>query len=235
MKFQISELSVIIPTLNEEDIIGQTISALYCQNGEKPKEIIVVDGGSKDDTINRALNLGAKILQVQCGRGNQLAEGAEFATGTWLLFLHADTLLQPGWQKAAQVFINKTSLRKQKVAAFRYKLDDNSMSARLLETIVAVRSKLFGLPWGDQGLLISSSYYRSLGGFKRFPVMEDVEIILRIGISRISILYVSAITSARKYKNSGYFLRSSKNCFYLVCFFCGVPIKWINKHYNQER
>ena len=234
MTFSISDLSVVIPTLNEEGVIVHTISSLYNRTGDGPGVIIVVDGGSIDRTIEIAKNAGATVLQTKRGRGRQLAEGGNLASGSWLLFLHADTQLQNGWHDSIVSFISRTSLTKQNVAAFRFKLDDDSFAARFLECLVAIRSGFFHLPWGDQGLLISASHYRAIGGYKNLFVMEDVEIIQRIGFSHVRIIGVDAVTSAKKYKKYGYIRKSLHNLFCLFCFYFGMSTVWLDRQYNNK-
>ena len=195
-------------------------------------EIVVVDGGS-DDTTNAVANAyGVRVLQAQRGRGQQLARGAEEARGDWLLFLHADTVLEPGWGEALEAFAAAPE-NVERAGVFRFALDDPSSSARRLERIVAWRSRVMALPYGDQGLFLSRSFYRVLGGFRPLPLFEDVDIIRRIGPQGFAMLNVRAVTSAVRYSGSGYLIRSARNLSCLGLYFLGVPPRTIVRFYGQ--
>ena len=124
-----------------------------------------------DGTIQLADGVGARIIAAPRGRGQQLAAGAEAARSDWLLFLHADTALEPGWESEAESFIDRASAERPRAAAFRFALDDFGFAARMLEWLVGLRCFLFGLPYGDQGLLISRRLYRKIGGYQ--PAAAD--------------------------------------------------------------
>jgi glycosyltransferase involved in cell wall biosynthesis len=130
-------LSVIIPTLDAEAHLRECLSRL-----SRNDEIIVVDGGSRDRTGSIAKAAGARLIVAPKGRGVQLRTGARAASGEWLLFLHADTLLQPGWREAVDAHIARTG----KPACFRFRIDDTAWQARLIERGTALRARLLGLP-----------------------------------------------------------------------------------------
>ncbi|MBC8049766.1 MAG: glycosyltransferase, partial [Chitinophagales bacterium] len=171
-------ISVIIPTLNAQDGLGQTFAALVPAAVEGlVTEVIVADGGSTDDTAIIADATGAKFIKGPGGgRGPQVISGAAAARGRWLLFLHADTALEAGWEREAEAHINKIESgdAPQTAAAFRFALNDAGIAPRYLEWIVALRCAIFRLPYGDQGLLISRALYHEVGGFAAIPLMEDV-------------------------------------------------------------
>jgi glycosyltransferase involved in cell wall biosynthesis len=170
-------------------------------------------------------------VRSERGRGAQLAAGAREATGDWLLFLHADTVLDPGWAAEAAAFIADPGNR-GRAAVFRFALDDESAAARRLEAVVGWRCRALALPYGDQGLLISRRFYDSLGGFGPLPLYEDVDIIRRIGRSRLVLLRTRAVTSAARYRRSGYWLRPARNLFCLVLYGLGVPPRLIARIYG---
>ncbi len=130
---------------------------------------IVVDGGSSDETRIIAEAAGTHLIEAGRGRGTQLQAGARAARGDWLLFLHADTVLEPGWAEEAEGFIERVDKgrRAEAAAAFRFALDDDGTLPRLIEWLVAFRCLLFGLPYGDQGLLISRRLYGGSAAFVR--------------------------------------------------------------------
>ncbi len=212
-------LSFIIPTLNDGRRLGPTLERLVTYEG--PKEIIVSDGGSDDQTFALTAKAGGKFYMSPKGRGPQLVAGANVAVGDWLLFVHADTRLGPGWTTAVKRFIENPDNR-FRVGYFTFALDDPSPRAQLMERIVHWRCKTLSLPYGDQGLLISRSLYDKLGGFKPIPLMEDVDLVRRIQNHRLEMLPALAITSADRYRKDGYFLRPLRNLFCLLLFMVGV-------------
>ena len=171
-------ISVIIPALNAERRLTATLAALVPAAVDGiVREVIVVDGGSTDQTAAIADEAGATFLVRTGGRGYQLDVGARPARFPWLLFLHADTVLESGWEREVSTFMHSVDSggRPAAAAAFRFGLDDVGMSPRLLERLVALRCRIFRLPYGDQGLLITVALYRETGGFNPLPVMEDVD------------------------------------------------------------
>ena len=215
-------ISVIVPTLNAEATLLQTLSPLVrAAMSGLIKEVIVVDGGSTDYTVDIADEAGATVIQTERGRGNQLAAGAEVARGAWLLFLHADTRLLKNWEDEVDQFVADPR-NKKNAAAFRFALDDYEPAARWLERIVRWRCAVLHLPYGDQGLLIGRSFYREIGGFKQIALMEDVDIVRRIGWSRMRLLDNEAMTSADRYRRDGYWRRPLKNFWVLTLYFFGV-------------
>ena len=149
----------------------------------------------------------------------QLRAGGEAARGEWLLFLHADTRLQPGWREAAERHMSGAP---GKAACFRFRLDDEARQARLIEHGVAARVRLLGLPYGDQGLLISGWLYDEVGGYRPLPLMEDVDLVRRIGRRRLVMLPADALTSAERWRRDGWFRRSGRNLLCLLLYRAGV-------------
>jgi len=192
-------------------------------------EIIVADGGSADGTADVAAALGARVVAAPRGRGSQLAAGARAATGDWLLFLHADTRLAPGWRDAAARFAAAAGAAQ--AAAFGFALDDDGPAARRLERMVAWRCRALALPYGDQALLIHRTLYDRVGGFRPLPLMEDVDIVRRLGRRRLAMLDCAAVTSAARYRRGGYLARPARNLSCLALYFLGVPPRLIARLY----
>lgn len=221
-------LSIIIPTLNAADGLQQMLQSL---KEVANSQLIICDGGSDDGTLNYAGEAGVEIVCSEKGRGIQLAAGANIAAGDWLLFLHADTSLAANWHSVVEDFI-ATSDTQNTAAVFRFRLDDTSSTARILEYIVYLRTKLFALPYGDQGLLISRKLYDEVGGFRPIAIMEDVDIIRRIGRRRLTVLACTATTSAARYRRDGYLRRMARNVLCITMWFAGVPPKRIARVYR---
>ena len=154
------------------------------------------------------------------------AAGAGAARGEWLLFLHADTLLQRGWQIILRGFTGNRD-NHFKAGYFQLLLDDAAPQARRVENLANWRAQHMGLPYGDQGLLISRGFYDFLGGFSPLPLMEDVDLVRRIGGRRLVMLPSAATTSAARYRKDGWWLRPLRNLFCLGLFYLGVRPHWI--------
>ena len=224
-------LSIVIPALNAGAVLARTLAAVAPSRPEPGREVLVVDGGSSDGTAAVARRHGARVIETAPGRGGQLAEGARQALGAWLLFLHADTVLADGWSEAVSAYCAEPANR-ERAATFRFALDDGARAARRLEAIVAWRTRRLGLPYGDQGLLISRPLYDALGGFRPLVLMEDVDMVRRIGRRRLDALDVAAVTSAVRYRQGGYLRRSALNLFCLGLYFLGVPPREIARLYR---
>jgi rSAM/selenodomain-associated transferase 2 len=198
------------------------------------QEAIVVDGGSSDGTRAIAEAAGTHLIEAPRGRGSQLDAGAHAARGDWLLFLHADTVLDPGWAEEAQGFIKRvqTGRRDEAAAAFRFALDDDGAMPRFIERLVVWRCCLFGLPYGDQGLLISRRLYRRLGGFRPLPLMEDVDLVRRLKRRELVLLQSRAVTSGERYRREGYLARSLRNLGCMLLYYLRVPPRVLARIYG---
>lgn len=221
-------LTIIIPALNAGGRLAATLDA--CAESASA-EVLVVDGGSCDATRAIARRGGARVVGSAPGRGRQLALGAATASGEWLLFLHADTRPAPGWSVAARAFMAAPGAA-ERAAYFAFALDDPSPAARRLERLVAWRCRTLALPYGDQGLLIARALYRSVGGFRPLPLMEDVDLVRRLGRPRLAALPVPAATSAEKWRREGWRRRSARNLACLSLWFLGVPPAAIKRLYG---
>ncbi len=225
-------LSVVIPALDAAATLPATLAALAAARDDGLlREVLVIDGGSGDETVEIALRGGARVLNAAANRGAQLAAGGAAAGGDWLLFLHADTRLAPGWVAAARAFMARPG-SEERAAAFRLALDDADPRARRVERLANWRGRALGLPYGDQGLLIARAFYQALGGHRPLPLMEDVDLARRIGRRRVAILDAEAVTSAARYRQGGWWLRPLRNLALLGLYFLGAPPRLLRRLYG---
>lgn len=218
------DLSVVIPALDAAASLPATLDAL----GTAPREVIVVDGGSADATVELAAARGCRVMSAARGRGGQLAAGVAVAAAPWLLLLHADTRLAPGWAASAAAHMAAAPGR---AGYFRLRIDDDAPAARRLERAVAWRCRALGLPYGDQGLLIARALLDAVGGVRPLPLMEDVDLVRRLGWARLAPLAAEALTSAARYRRDGYLRRSARNLAILSLWFAGVPPRLLARLY----
>jgi rSAM/selenodomain-associated transferase 2 len=216
-------LSIIIPTLNAMPRLGDCLAALVAGLSDGlVREAIVVDGASSDQSAQLAADMGCKVIALPPelrGRGRQLRAGAETALGDWLLFLHADTALQDGWVRAVA---DHMANHPDKAAYFKLAFDQSSAGARRVAKLANMRAKTFGLPYGDQGLLITRALYNQIGGFSDIPLMEDVDIVRRLGRSRLIGLAAIAQTSGEKFAKGGWWATPIRNLMLIAAYRIGV-------------
>lgn len=225
-------ISVIIPTLNEEDNIERCIRGI--KKEDAGCEIIVADGGSTDRTVEIAgADEGIKVIRTGKGRGLQMNEGAAAAAGEILLFLHADTRLEEGWSSALL-----PSLKDRSVAggAFTFKVDSPERHYRLIESWVSLRCSIFKLPYGDQGIFVRRDVFECIGGYREIPLMEDVDIIERVRkAGRIAILDKKAFTHHRRWAKQGWVRASLMNQMIMLLYRLGGSPDRLAKIYYRER
>jgi len=198
----VAGLSVVVPVLNEARHLPFLLADL--QRWPDALQIVVVDGGSTDKTIQVAHQGGAQVVQspVQ-GRGQQLQRGLQLSQHSWLMVLHADSRLSQHWVDHVQRVLSMARGRQQ-AWAFDFRVDQRRPMLKLLEWCVALRSRWGQMPYGDQGLLIHRSLYERVGGYRSLALMEDVDLIQRLQqISRIGALGCALTTSARRWNHRG--------------------------------
>lgn len=222
-------ISVIIPTLNAADTIGPTLACLYEGMGASLIcEVIFADGGSSDEIDNVATDVGAILITSPKGRGCQLQAGANAAKGRWLLFIHADTELSQGWVETMGAHINTSP----KAAYCKLAFDQNGLAPRWVSLMANLRSRIFGLPYGDQALLISQELYRESGGYPEIPLMEDVALARKLR-GQLKMLPITATTGSERYRKDGWFKRSGKNLITLALYFVGKSPEELAKRYQR--
>ena len=216
----VPQISLVIPTLNAAETLRDCLGSVAAARAEGlVSEVVVADGGSTDGTADVASAEGARVVRGSGGRGGQLVAGCAVAGGGWLLVLHADTRLEPGWEAAARRHMAE---RPDRAGWFRFALDDPAEIARVWEAGVNLRSRVLGLPYGDQGLLISRTLYDAVGGYRAQPLMEDVDLVRRLGRSRLAEVGARAVTSAERFVAQGYWRRSMRNWGLLARYLAGA-------------
>ena len=223
-------ISVIIPTYNEAANIQRTIDELNsCKSSDI--EIIVVDGGSKDETMAIAAQCGATVLISTPGRAAQMNAGAEIAQGSILLFLHADTAVPKGFDQWIQEGLDDAI-----AGAFDLKIAGAHWQLRGVEWGVAIRSRVCQLPYGDQGVFLKAETFHQLGGFPELPIMEDfvfMQTLRRKG--RIAIVPAAVLTSARRWQAQGIWQTTLMNQVMIVGFYLGVKPDRLSNWYRSGR
>lgn len=223
-------ISVVIPTLNAGPRLAETLAALATGAAEGlVREVIVADGGSGDGTVAIAEAAGCRVVVATAGRGRQLRAGCAAARAPWVLALHADSVPQAGWTAAVRAHVEQAP---EAAGWFGLKFDEASVAARLWEVGIGLRSRWLGQPYGDQGLLIARAHYEAVGGYPDWPLMEDVEIVRRIGRRRLRRLAARVTTSADRYRRGGWVRRTLRNRALLARFRAGADPEALARDYG---
>lgn len=193
-----SQVSVVIPALNEEAGIARSIASAV---QEPEVEVIVVDGGSRDETVQVARREGAQTLTVAAGRARQMNAGAAASNGEYLVFLHADTILPPNYAGLVRRLLASPEVV---AGAFRLGIEGRRRSLRWIETGANWRSRWLQLPYGDQALFVRSRLFSELGGYSDLPIMEDYDLVRRLARKgRVALAPDAVVTSARRWEQLG--------------------------------
>ncbi|HUW79936.1 MAG TPA: glycosyltransferase [Acidocella sp.] len=211
-------LSVIIPTLNESAHLPSLLRDLTA-GCDLISGIVVSDGGSSDDTLALAAQAGARIVTGPPGRGGQFHRGIVAASSPWLLLLHADSTLPPGWADRLRQTLASASVNRAYYGRLRFACADPR--ARLLECGAALRCAIFRLPYGDQGLLIHRDLLATIGGMPEAPLMEDVLLARKLGRSHLVPMDLTISTDATAYIRNGWYCRAAGNLWRLARFLAG--------------
>ena len=226
-----SKISIIIPTINEARNLPLLLSDL--SDIQKEGEIIIVDCGSEDKTVDVAKIYGAKVFKSeQRNRGLQLDIGAKSSKGDWLIFLHADTRLTHNWFKKINLVLQG---EKKNIYYFKFKINHKKLIYRVLEILVNFRSKFFKQPYGDQGLIIHRKIYFKNNGFRKIPLMEDIDFLRRLNNKKdLKQLNLPIFISSRKWERTNIFLQALKNWKFRRRWLKGESTKSIYSDYYNK-
>jgi len=223
-------ISIIIPTLNEANVIEETITRLP---QSEQVEIVVVDGSSSDGTDEMARKLGARVLSARPSKAVQMNAGAAEARGEVLLFLHADTRLPANFEEKVMAALSRDGIC---AGAFTLGIDSNDRGVRFIEQVANWRARFFQMPYGDQALFVSRDLFLEIGGFADYPIMEDFELIRRLKKNgKIAILPESVQTSPRRWQNLGVFRTWFLNQIIIGAYFIGIPPQRLAFWYRREK
>ena len=226
-------ISLVIPVLNDADQLEQLLESLPAAADGRVQEVIVVDGGADPALAPvRARFADVRWSASPAGRGCQMNHGVSLASGRWLLFVHADTRLPTGWDAE----IATADARSDVVAgSFRFALDAPNWQARVLEWGVSCRVRWLDLPFGDQGLFVRREAFDAIGGYRPWPLMEDVDLVRRL--RRAGRLHHSGLpvrVSARRWRRDGWFRRSVQNMWLLTLYLAGVSPERLARAYYRR-
>lgn len=224
-------VSIIIPVWRDFDRLADTVPAITVG----AFEIILAGASEEADACRRfaSAHPGVRFVTGPRGRASQMNRGAASATGDWLLFLHADSRPDPGWIDA----IREAGRTPEVVAgSFRFALDSSDRRARLIEAGVRTRVAIAGLPYGDQGLFVRRDVFERLGGYRDFPLMEDVDLVRRLArAGRLQHSTQRVVTSARRWETQGWTRRSAGNALGLTLYFLGASPAFLARRYSGRQ
>ena len=224
------KVSIIVPTLNEELVLGNTLTQIQQLS---PHELIVSDGGSNDYTYRIADRFSHRVITGSAGRALQMNAGANEATGDLLLFLHADSRIEPeSYRKMLEYMKNPKWIG----GAFTLYIESGKWSLKLIALLANIRSKYFGLAYGDQGFFVRKEVFKDMNGFSPIPICEDLDFYYRLRKKgSVILLKEKAHTSPRRWTNEGIFFTTVRNFIVAVLFGLGFPLHILTKWYLAIR
>jgi len=227
------DISVIIPVLNEAARINEAVEALFDQVCPGTMEVIVVDGQKDGSTINCIQN--SKVVKIISapGRGVQMNRGADIASGEILLFLHCDTLLPENAFHFIQTMMQNERV---KAGAFDLSIDGNAFAYRIIEKTASLRSRITGIPYGDQAIFIRKSFFSRLGQYNEIPIMEDVDLMRRIKRAKGGICFIDkpVKTSPRRWQKEGLLKCTLRNRLLMIFYVCGISPEKLARFYKHN-
>jgi rSAM/selenodomain-associated transferase 2 len=232
-----TDISIIIPVLNEQAVINKTIEALYHQEFSGILEVIVVDGCRDKDQDGSTISCiqNQKVIKItsSLGRGCQMNRGAQKASGQILLFLHSDTILPKTALERVQRVMQDPSV---KAGAFDLSIDKKGLFYRMIEKTASLRSRLTRIPYGDQAIFIRKNYFFDMGQYREIPIMEDVDLMVRIKKikGKLKFLNIRTVTSSRRWEEEGMIYCTLRNWILLSLFFFGIKPEKLAFFYKNK-
>ncbi len=226
----LTRISIVLPTLNEAENIRTTLTGLQKY---RDVEIVVVDGGSRDDTVAIVKSLGVRVLATAPSRARQMNTGAAAATGDVLLFLHADTCLPDNFAQHVRTAVCQKEFC---AGAFTLGIDSPARGLRFIEKMTNLRSRYLQMPYGDQALFLKHDMFNEIGGFSDIPIMEDFELVRRLKRRGNIILLPQAVrTSARRWLQYGIFRTWLLNQVIVAAYFLGISPQHLLRWYRRQK
>ncbi|MCP3961466.1 MAG: glycosyltransferase family 2 protein [bacterium] len=221
-------LAIVIPTLDEE----RTLAVALPHALQAADEVWVSDGGSSDATVEVARSLGARVVTGDAGRGAQLNRGAAAAGSDALLFLHADTRLPGGAADRVREVLASGAVG----GGFRLRFEPATGALKSADRWTDLRTRLTGWPLGDQAQFASREAFTALGGFREWPILEDLDFIRRLRkAGRIVIVDDRVITSSRRFQRYGATRTIATNYLIWLLYFAGVSPEKLARLYRKVR
>lgn len=222
------KLSVIVPTLNEEEYLAETLEAI-----PRGAEVIVTDGGSADETVHLARRHGARVVSGDRGRARQMNRGAETSSGDVLLFLHADCILGPDAMDAIGAALENPNVVG---GSFQMAIRDAGWALRVVAATANARARWLRTPYGDQAIFVRRRDFEALGGFPEIPFMEDVAFVrLLKRRGELACVKATVTTGARHWQRLGPAATTMLNWMVVTLYLLGVPAETLEPHYRRWR
>lgn len=229
-------ISIIIPVFNEAENIQDFLKQFVNHSGI---EIILVDGGSTDETKAKIKEFieGDSLIRLitdsKTGRANQMNYGATIASGKILLFLHADTMLPVNYQVIIQNILSRKNVI---LGAFQLKINSSQKSLRLVEKMVNLRSRFLSLPYGDQGFFLTQEDFHRIGGFSDLPIMEDFNFVQKAKRhGKIVIADAAVITSPRRWQKLGVIKTTTINQLIIIGYYLKISPDRLRNFYHLSK
>jgi len=226
-------ISIVIPTLNEEKSIGLTLNNLT-KVSYSEYEVIVVDGYSCDDTPKIVKNYdGVRLFTTEKGRANQMNHGAKKAKHKYILFLHADTLLNPSCLESLRLAIKSEDIS---WGWFPIKLNNSKLIYKVIEKFANLRAELTGTPLGDHAIFVRKDIFEKVGGYPAIPLMEDLELVKKIkNIDKGMRVNSPVTTSVRRFESSGILRTFIKMWTLRILHLLGISTNTLVRYYGDIR